>query len=151
AGHFLGREALAVLQRNQRAVDPEHGGQTGLEVDVARATAQRNLEDLVEFHWSRSLAPDPATPAVRAGTTCLNAPLLGRGKPPTGRQGRRCPAISPCSAFAELEPAAGAGLAVLLALHHARVAGEEAGLLQRGTEFRVQQAQSAAEPVPDRA
>src|SRR6516165_269769 len=68
---------------------------------------------------------------------------------PRGRPGdfRLCPGLP----LAELEPTAGAGLAVLLALHHAGVAGEEAGLLQRDAEFRIQEAQRAAEPVPDGA
>src|SRR5512138_3994929 len=54
-------------------------------------------------------------------------------------------------ALAELEPTASAGLAVLLPLHHAGVAGEETGLLQRGPELRIQQAQRAAQPVANRA
>src|SRR5262245_37216686 len=55
----------------------------------------------------------------------------------------------PRLALAELEPTPCAGLAVLLSLHHAGVAGEEAGLLQRGPELGIQQAQRAAEPVAD--
>src|SRR5438093_11757683 len=51
----------------------------------------------------------------------------------------------------ELEPLAGAGPAVLLALHHARVASEKAGLLQRGAEVGVQLGERAADAVPDGA
>ncbi len=51
------------------------------------------------------------------------------------------------SALAELRRAAGGLEAVLLALLHARVAGEEAGGLQRGAEFRVHLQQGAGDAV----
>src|SRR5262245_44052916 len=54
-------------------------------------------------------------------------------------------------ALRELEPLAGARPAVLLALHHPRVASEEAGLLQRRAEVGVELGQRAADAVPDGA
>ncbi len=55
------------------------------------------------------------------------------GWPPPLRHSSRAPA----SALAELEGPAGLPLAVFLALHHARIAGEEAGLLQDAAQFRI--------------
>ena len=52
-------------------------------------------------------------------------------------------------ALGELEAAAGARLAVLLALDGAGIAGEEAGLLEGRTELGVEVAQRAGEPVAD--
>src|SRR5512135_80184 len=51
----------------------------------------------------------------------------------------------------ELEPGAGAALTVLLALLHARVAREEAGLLECPAELAVEEAERAGDPVADRA
>ena len=47
---LLGREPPRVLERHQRAVHPEHRRQPRLEVDVRGAGAERDLQDLVEFH-----------------------------------------------------------------------------------------------------
>ena len=47
--HLLGRQALAVLQRHQRAVHAEHRGQARLQMDVRRAALERDLEDLVQL------------------------------------------------------------------------------------------------------
>ena len=54
-------------------------------------------------------------------------------------------------ALGELEPATRARLTVLLTLDRAGIAGQEAGLLQRGAELGVQLAERAAEAVTDRA
>src|SRR5262249_34833856 len=62
ARHLLGWEALAVLQGDQRAIHPEHRGKAGLEVDVARPAAERDLEDLVDSQALPSLAPPVGSP-----------------------------------------------------------------------------------------
>src|SRR5688500_12995717 len=53
-------------------------------------------------------------------------------------------------ALRELEAAARLGAAVLLVLDRAAVAGQEAALLQRGPEVRLEQGQGAADAVTDR-
>src|SRR5687767_10079419 len=55
------------------------------------------------------------------------------------------------SALGELEAGAGALLAVLLALLHARVAREEAGLLESLAQLEVVHLQRTGDPVADRA
>src|SRR5690348_18467130 len=55
------------------------------------------------------------------------------------------------SALRELEAAAGLRLAVLLALDDARVAGQEAALLQRRAEARLVEGQRTADAVAHRA
>src|SRR5271167_2266610 len=62
-----------------------------------------------------------------------------------GRIGRR--ALCP-SALRELEAAARLGLAVLLALHHARIAGEEAAVLEHGAQVGLMPHQRLGESVP---
>src|SRR5512141_2254828 len=59
--------------------------------------------------------------------------------------------IGPPLPLRELEPGAGAALSVLLALLHARVAREEAGLLQGLAQLEVEQAERAGDAVADRA
>jgi hypothetical protein len=54
---LLRREAAGVLQRNEGPVHAEHGGQAGLEVDVARAGAEGDLQDLVQLHTATSVTP----------------------------------------------------------------------------------------------
>src|SRR5690606_13272908 len=54
-------------------------------------------------------------------------------------------------ALRELEAAAGLGAAVLLALDHAAIAGEEAGGLHGAAQFRLELAQGLADAVLDRA
>jgi hypothetical protein len=73
-GHLLdllGRHALAVLQRDERAVDPEHRGQPGLEMDVRGGPVESDLQDLVQLHLAsprpaavspKALRPDEAAP-----------------------------------------------------------------------------------------
>src|SRR6201987_4355419 len=55
------------------------------------------------------------------------------------------------SAFRELERAARLRLAVLLALDHARVAGEEATALEHGTQVRLEVGERLGDPVAHRA
>src|SRR5262249_44856803 len=105
---------------------------------------------------AQSRASDHAQPPAPKGTPVearSRAPATMLSPPsPGGRLSKRAVARQrPCSALAELEPTAGAGLTVLLPLHDPGVAGEEAGLLQRGPELGVQQAQCAAEAVADGA
>src|SRR5215475_8826029 len=54
-----------------------------------------------------------------------------------GLRSRNPPEAFAASALGELERAAGFGLAVLLALDHARVAGEEAAALEHGAQIRL--------------
>src|SRR5262245_24805181 len=54
-------------------------------------------------------------------------------------------------AFAELEPLARAGHTVLLSLLDALIAREEAGLLEAGAQFDVEDAQRARDAEPHRA
>src|SRR5688500_13022835 len=80
---------------------------------------------------------------------------------PTQKRAARCRTALPgdfalavsASALAlrELEASASLGPAVLLALDDARVAGEEPGLLDRGTERRLEAGQSRADAVADRS
>src|SRR5437773_10891381 len=51
----------------------------------------------------------------------------------------------------ELVPGTGPALSILLAFLHARIAREEAGLLQSLPELAVEQAKGAGDSVPDRA
>src|SRR5512136_1091717 len=64
--------------------------------------------------------------------------------------GFREPPLSFRLALGELEPFAGSGLTVFLALLHAGVPREEAGLLQSGPEFRVELAQGPGDAVLER-
>ena len=94
-GHLLdvlGHQPLAVLERNQRPVDPEHRGQPRLEMDVRSAALERDLEDLVELHAVPSVLPAPVPESSRASSTGF-AHLLSRacrkwrGALPTGGLG----------------------------------------------------------------
>jgi hypothetical protein len=51
ARHLFGGRPLAVFEGHQRAIDPEHRRQAGLQVNVADATAQGDLKNLVQFHF----------------------------------------------------------------------------------------------------
>ena len=88
---------------------------------------------------SRSRMPRPVVPASPSMNTVCGSCLVIPEKWSASaiRTERRPAAHAPIAgdgplALAELEAAAGLGRAVLLALDHARVAGQEAGHLQDG-------------------
>src|SRR5215468_8731668 len=68
-----------------------------------------------------------------------------------GLRSRNPPAAIPALALGELERAAGLGLAVLLALDHARVAGEEATALEHRAQVRLVVHQRLGNAVAHRA
>ena len=68
ARDLFGGQPLAVLQGHQLAVDPEHRGKAGLQVDVGRAAPQRDGQNLVQLHAreSTTLLP-PSRESARLG------------------------------------------------------------------------------------
>src|SRR3954469_12329115 len=74
-----------------------------------------------------------------------------KGTPVILRVLRNNPRQQVRSALRELEGPAGLGLAVLLALDHARVAGQEATLLEHAAQLRLEIRQSLGDAVTHRA
>src|SRR3546814_1159457 len=87
--------------------------------------------------------PFSHTAALQA-CTCKGGRLFRAGPPPFAT-------IRSRSALRELEAPARLGPTVLLALDHARVAGQEAALLQDRTKVRLEQGQRPADAVAHRA
>src|ERR1700686_1726282 len=83
-------------------------------------------------------------PAASAGAASVFTRLC---KPSKNCRAGRAGGVLP-SALGKLEAAARLGLAVLLALHHARVAGEEPAVLEHGAPVGLVPHQRLGESVP---
>src|SRR5690606_38063444 len=93
---------------------------------------------------SRPESPPPAPGITRHDPRAPRIPERTRAQP----KPRPCICrFEACSALRELERAAGLAAAILLALDHARVAGQEAGGLQRGAQPRLVQLQRLGDAV----
>src|SRR5690606_18642938 len=98
---------------------------------VVPASPSMNTVGVLAMEWTSVVWPfcREKRPETQEGRTLADPPLLHDSPAQIGPALRADP---PASALAELEGTSRLRLAVLLALHDAGVAGQEAGLLQDG-------------------